>query len=297
MRIVVTGKKGQLAQALIERSADLGATILPVGRPELDLGEPAAWRETLSAARPDVIVSAAAYTAVDQAESEPALAHAVNGEGPRLLAIEAAALGVPLIQISTDYVFNGAKTTPWTEEDTPDPISVYGASKLAGERAVLAEADRNVVLRVGWVYSPFGANFVKTMLRLAAERDVLRVVQDQVGGPTSAFDIADGVLAVARNIVAEPERADLRGVFHMAPQGEASWADFAREIFDWLAAHGGRRVAVEGISTSEYPTKARRPMNSRLDSQRLARIHNHRLPEWRTSLVPVLQRLISEGTR
>lgn len=297
MRIVVTGKKGQLAQALLERGPAHGATILPLGRPEVDLGKPAAWRELLAAARPDVIVSAAAYTAVDQAESEPALAHAVNGDGPRRLAIEAAALGVPLIQISTDYVFNGAKSTPWTEDDTPDPINVYGASKLAGERAVLAEADRNIVLRVGWVYSPFGANFAKTMLRLGAERDVLRVVEDQVGGPTSAFDIADGVLAVARNVVAEPERAELGGVFHMGPQGEASWAEFASEIFDWLAAHGQRRVTVEGIASSEYPTKARRPMNSRLDSQRLARIHNHRLPDWRTSLAPVLQRLISEGKR
>lgn len=292
MRIVVTGKSGQLVQALIERGPLAGATVIPIGRPELDLAQPVSWRALIANARPDVIVSAAAYTAVDQAESEPGLVHAVNAAGPRALAADAAALGVPVIYISTDYVFDGTKAGRWTEDDTPDPINVYGASKLAGETAVLAESPGNVVLRIGWVYSPFGSNFAKTMLRLAAERDTLRVVGDQFGGPTSAFDIADGILAVARNILAAPDRSDLRGVFHMGPEGEATWAQFAQEIFAWISAHGGRAVTVDTIDTADYPTKARRPMNARLDSAKLASTHNIRLPDWRASLAPVLQRLV-----
>ena len=292
MRIVVTGRTGQVVQALVERTADRGDTVVcPIGRPEFDLARPAPWREMLAALRPDVIVSAAAYTAVDRAESEPALAHRVNADGPRALAAEAAALGVPVIQISTDYVFNGRTAEPWREDDRPDPISVYGASKLAGETAVREADPGNIVLRVGWIYSPFGTNFVRTMLRLAGERDVLRVVGDQMGGPTSAFDIADGILKVAHNILAEPGRHDLRGVFHMGPAGTASWADLAREICAWLAAHRGRRISVEEITSADYPTAARRPLDSRLDSGRLAHIHHHRLPDWRASLAPVLERL------
>jgi dTDP-4-dehydrorhamnose reductase len=291
MRIVVTGKTGQLARALLERGAAAGATVVPLGRPEFDLTRPADARDLLAATRPDVIVSAAAYTAVDKAEDEPDLAFAVNAEGPRALARAAAGLGLPLLHISTDYVFDGTKATPWTEDDTPAPLGVYGASKLAGEQAVLAEAPDSTVLRIGWVYSPFSTNFAKTILRLAGERDTLRIVADQLGGPTSALDAADGILAVARNMTAEPGRRDLGGVFHMAPGGEASWAEFAAAICDWLAANRGRRVAVEPITTADYPTKARRPANSRLDSGRLAAVHGVRLPEWHTSLPRVLERL------
>jgi dTDP-4-dehydrorhamnose reductase len=296
MRILVTGKNGQLVQSLQERAPAFGAEIVALGRPEFDLAEARRGLDLVGKARPDLIVSAAAYTAVDKAESEPELAFAVNAEGPRALADAAAALGVPVIQISTDYVFDGTKPTPWTEADEPAPVSVYGASKLAGERAVLAASPRNVVIRVGWVYSPFGANFAKTILRLAGERDVLRIVGDQIGGPSSALDIADGVLTVARNVLAEPSRDDLRGVFHMGAGGgagrEASWADFASEICDWLALRTGRKVVVEKITTGEYPTKARRPANSRLDSSRLAAAHGFRMPPWRGSVAPVLARLV-----
>lgn len=291
MRIVVTGKTGQLAQSLLERAPVFGATVVTVGRPELDLAAPAAVTDKLAAAAPDLIVSAAAYTAVDKAESEPELAFAVNAEGPRALAKSAAALGIPLIHISTDYVFDGLKPEPWTEEDAPRPLTVYGASKLAGEEAVLGVDDGNTVVRVGWVYSPFGANFAKTILRLAGERDRLRIVADQTGGPTSALDIADGVLAMARNVLAGPARRDLRGLFHMAPEGTATWADFAEAICDWLRETRGRDIAVERITSAEYPTPARRPANSRLDARRLARLHGVRLPPWRTSLPPVLNRL------
>lgn len=291
MRIVVTGKTGQIARSLLERAGAFGATVVTLGRPEFDLAAPDDPTELLAAAKPDLIVSAAAYTAVDKAESERQAAFAINADGPRALAESASKLGVPLLHISTDYVFDGAKPEPWAEDDTPRPLSVYGASKLAGEDAVLGAANGNIVVRVGWVYSPFGANFVKTILRLAGERDTLRVVADQIGGPTSALDIADGILAMARNVLAEPERGDLRGLFHMAPEGTASWADLAEAICGWLAANRDRRVAVERITTQDYPTPVRRPANSRLDAGRLASRHGIRLPPWRTSLPSVLDRL------
>lgn len=293
MRIVVTGKKGQLAQSLLERAPLFEATVVAAGRPEFDLADARPAVDLLAAAAPDVIVSAAAYTAVDRAESEPALAHAVNGGGARALADAAAALGVPVIHISTDYVFDGSKPGLWTEEDTPAPVSVYGASKLAGEQAVLAASPGNIVVRIGWVYSPFGANFAKTILRLAGERDVLRVVSDQTGGPSSALDIADGILTIARNVCAAPDRSDLRGLFHMAPPEPATWAEFAEEICAWLAAKRGRHVTVEPITTEDYPTAARRPANSCLDVRRLALRHGFRMAPWRTSLPPVLERLAS----
>ena len=293
MRIVVTGKKGQLAQSLLERAPLFEATVVVISRPELDLADARPAADLLAAAAPDVIVSAAAYTVVDRAESEPALAHAVNGGGARMLAEAAAALGVPVIHISTDYVFDGSKPGLWTEEDTPAPVSVYGASKLAGEQAVLAASSGNIVVRIGWVYSPFGSNFAKTILRLAGERDVLRVVSDQTGGPSSALDIADGLLTMARNVCTAPDRADLRGVFHMAPPEPATWAEFAGEICAWLAAKRGRHVTVEPITTADYPTAARRPANSCLDARRLALHHGFRMAPWRTSLPPVLERLAS----
>ena len=188
-------------------------------------------------------------------------------------------------------MFDGSKDSPWTETDIPAPLGVYGASKLAGENAVLAASPNTVVLRIGWVYSPFGANFAKTILRLAGERDVLRIVSDQVGAPSSALDVADGVLTVARNVLSEPDRVDLRGLFHMGAGGEATWAEFAAEICDWLRASKGRTVTVEKITTADYPTPARRPANSRLDSGKLASLHGYRMPLWRASLPGVLERL------
>ena len=291
MRIAVTGKAGQVVTSLVERGAATGHEVIALGRPELDLADPASVVRVLEAAAPDAIVSAAAYTAVDRAESESDLVHAVNGTGAGAVAEAARTLGVPLVHVSTDYVFDGTLRRPYAESDPTGPIGVYGASKLAGEQAVLAAyGDNSAVLRVAWVYSPFGANFVKTMLRLARDRDEVSVVADQLGNPTSALHIADGIIRVATNMVAD-SYPELRGVFHMTASGEASWADFAEAIFAASAAWGGPSARVKRITTADYLTPAKRPANSRLDCSLIAKAHGVVLPEWRQSLESVMARL------
>lgn len=288
MRVAVTGKTGQVVTSLIKRGAVAGHEVIALGRPELDLADPASVARALEAAAPDIIVSAAAYTAVDRAESESDLAFAVNGAGAGAVAEAARALGVPLVHVSTDYVFDGTLDRPYVESDPTGPMGVYGASKLAGEQAVVAaHGDNSAVLRVAWVYSPFGANFVKTMLRLAGDRDELSVVADQFGNPTSALDIADGVFRIATNMVSD-SYPSLRGVFHMTASGEASWADFAEAIFAASAAQGGPSARVKRITTADYPTPAKRPANSRLDCGLIAKVHGVSLPEWRQSLDSVI---------
>lgn len=291
-RIVVTGLAGQVVQSLVERAAERPDTeLLALGRPTLDLGDPSTIEPALRAAKPDLIVSAAAYTAVDQAESEEAVAFAVNAEGSGELARVAKLLDVPILHISTDYVFDGSKATPYVETDPVAPLGVYGRSKLEGERNVAAATDNHAILRTAWVYSPFGKNFLRTMLRLAETRDGLSVVADQVGNPTSALDIADAVLAVGTNLLSS-SAAEMRGVFHMTGAGEASWADFAAEIFRLSAARGGPSATVSPIPASDYPTPAKRPANSRLDCTRLATVHGVRLPDWRQSTEMVVERLL-----
>lgn len=292
MRIVVTGRKGQVVNSLIERGRLSGEEIVAVGRPELDLIDSASVRDALHAARPDLVVSAAAYTAVDRAESEPDLAQAINERGARAVAETATSLGVPLIHLSTDYVFDGTSARPYDESAETCPASVYGASKLAGEQAVVRACSNSAILRVAWVYSPFGSNFVKTMLRLAGDRDEVGVVADQVGNPTSALDIADGVLAVARNLLASNDPT-LRGLFHMTARREASWADFAEGIFAASAVRGGPTASVLRITTADYPTPAARPKNSRLDCTAIARVHGVSLPDWQGSLSTVIDRLLT----
>lgn len=292
MRIVVTGREGQVVRSILERGRLAGHEIIALGRPELDLsGDAADIVAAFEAARPDVIVSAAAYTAVDKAESESDEAFAVNADGPGAVAKAARKLGVPLIHLSTDYVFDGSKDAPYVEDDMPAPTGVYGASKLAGEEVVLATHSNVAILRTAWVYSPFGANFVKTMLRLAGDRDEVGVVADQRGNPTSALDIADGVLAVAANLASSDDHT-LRGIFHMTASGEASWADFAEGIFSASEAAGGPGARVRHIGTADYPTPARRPANSRLDSAKIADAHGVRLPDWRRSTAEVVRRLV-----
>jgi len=292
MRIAVTGREGQVVRSLVERATASSFEIIPVGRPELDLaGSAESIATAIAAVRPDVLVSAAAYTQVDKAESEPELAFAINERGARAIACAARTLRIPLVHLSTDYVFDGSKSTPYVEEDETAPSGVYGASKLAGERAVLAEHEDCAVLRTAWVYSPFGSNFMKTMLRLAGDREDVGVVADQRGNPTSALDIADGVLRVAQNLAAGggPEQ---RGVFHMTAAGSASWAEFAEAIFAASAELGGPTARVNHIATADYPTAARRPANSMLDSSKLALAHRVRLPEWGLAAKEVARRLV-----
>ncbi|MFD1104274.1 dTDP-4-dehydrorhamnose reductase [Sphingobium olei] len=291
MRIAVTGKTGQVVTSLMERGTAEGHEVIAIGRPELDLADPASVARALEEVSPDAIISAAAYTAVDKAESESDLAYAVNGAGAGAVAEAARALDVPLIHISTDYVFDGTLDRPYVESDPTGPTGVYGASKLAGEQAVLATYPENsAVLRVAWVHSPFGGNFVKTMLRLASDRDEVGVVGDQVGNPTSALAIADGILEVAANMVSNGSQ-ELRGIFHMTAQGEGSWADFAEAIFAASTVRGGPSASVRHIGTADYPTPATRPANSRLDCTRIAKVHGVALPQWRTSLDEVMDRL------
>lgn len=292
-RYVVTGRDGQVVQSLLERAAQVpGIEVIALGRPDLDLANPATIEPALRAARPDLIVSAAAYTAVDQAESDEVGAFAVNAVGPGEIGRVAAGLGVPVVHLSTDYVFDGEKTSPYREDDPVSPLGAYGRTKLEGECRLAASGADHTILRTAWVYSPFGKNFARTMLRLAEGRDEINVVADQIGNPTSALDIADGVLAVAGNLLAST-RPELRGVFHMTGSGEASWADFASTIFQFSRAAGGPSATVHPIPSSQYPTPARRPKNSRLDCHRLADIHGVRLSDWQKATDIVVRRILS----
>jgi len=291
MRIAVTGSKGQVAMSLLER-AGAKAEIVALGRPAFDLADRAAVLAGLEAARPDVIINAAAYTAVDKAEGEEALAMRVNGDGAGHVAEAAARLGAPLLHLSTDYVFDGALDRPYREDDSAGPTGAYGRSKLAGERQVAERSENSVILRTAWVYSPFGANFVRTMLRLNETRDEVGVVADQRGNPTSALDIADALMAIATKVKDDPSPG-LRGVFHMTGTGEATWADFAECVFREAAARGRRLTRVKPIATSDYPTPARRPANSRLDNEKLARVYGLRLPEWRPSVAACCARVLA----
>ena len=292
MKLAVTGATGQVVRALVER-APVGVTVVTLGRPLIDLADPAGIAPALARIGADVVVNAAAYTAVDRAETDSAAAFAINAAGAGAVAAAARSLELPLIHISTDYVFDGTKTAPYVETDPTGPTGVYGASKLAGELAVMDAHPDAVIARTAWVFSPFGGNFVKTMLRLAATREEVGVVADQLGNPTSALDIADAVLAMAANLVARPREQALRGLFHMTGSGEASWADFATHIFAISGAHGGPVARVKAIATSDYPTPARRPAHSRLDCSRLAQVHGVRLPDGRLSADTIVARLLT----
>lgn len=295
MRIAVTGLNGQLVQSLVERGTAAGVEIIPVGRPALDLANPQSAYDALRGITCDAVISAAAYTAVDKAETKTELAMTVNGAGAGAVAAAADAMGVPVLHFSTDYVFDGSAGGAYRETDSVGPVGTYGRSKLAGEQAVAAATANHAILRTAWVYSPFGANFVKTMLRLAGDRDGVSVVADQRGNPSNALDLADGALLVARNLVENPNDPDLRGVFHMTAQGEASWAEFAAAIFAESARLGGPSATVTPITTADYPTPARRPANSVLDCTRLASAHNVTLPPWQAALPAVVARLVSTG--
>jgi dTDP-4-dehydrorhamnose reductase len=293
MRIAVTGRNGQVAQSLLERAEAWKVDVHPVARPDIDLSRPAEVEEALIDLRPDAIVNAAAYTAVDRAESEQDLAYRINALGAEAAARAAARLGMPVIQLSTDYVFDGSLNRAYREDDPTNPLGAYGDSKLRGERAVAAANSNHVILRTAWVYSPFGRNFVRTMLALAGKQEKISVVGDQLGTPTNALDIADGIIAIAANLLDRPAATELRGIFHMTGGGETNWAEFAAAIFAASAAAGGPSAGVVPVSTSYNPTAARRPANSRLDNSRLVNVHGVRLPDWRQSLQGCVERLVA----
>lgn len=291
--LLVTGRDGQLAHAIRAALPDAGWDVVAIGRPEADLERPETVAEAVRRTRPAVVVSAAAYTAVDKAEDEPDRAHVVNAVAPGLIAAAAADVGAPVIHFSTDYVFDGTKRSPYVETDPTAPIGVYGATKLAGEIAVSAANSRHVIIRTAWVASPVGSNFVRTMLRLAAERPALRVVADQIGAPNFAADLAGAVHTIAAGLISSPRPDGERfGVFHLTGEGETSWHGFAEAIVAGAARRGGRAVPVEPIATADYPTRARRPAYSRLSSDKIARTYGVRLPHWRASLETCLDVLL-----
>jgi dTDP-4-dehydrorhamnose reductase len=290
MRILVTGVTGQVGSALCARLDRLG-TIIAADRQVLDLAKPAEIAARLDALAPTVIVNPAAYTAVDRAEDERELAFVVNAEAPHAIADWSARRGVPILHFSTDYVFGGEGTNRWKETDAPAPLGVYGASKLAGELAVRQAGGLHLVIRTSWVYAPTGSNFLRTMVRLAKEREELRVVADQIGAPTSAAIIADVVGALFENpegLERTLERAD--GVVHLAASGTTSWHGFASAIVAGLRARDVplRVDRVVPITTAEYPTKAKRPLNSRLDLSRLSGLLGHAPPSWEEGLSATL---------
>jgi dTDP-4-dehydrorhamnose reductase len=297
MRVLVTGKDGQLGRCLAERAEQMPQSQLSfvfAGRDRIDLANPAMFKSVLGDIAPDIIINAAAYTAVDKAEDEPDLAMKVNAAGPGALAEAAMSRGGRFVQISTDYVFKGDKNGLYTELDPIDPQGAYGQSKAAGEMRVREAGDAHVILRTAWVYSPYGQNFPKTMLRLAGDRDELNVVQDQYGNPTSALDLADGLIAMCNYWLKAPKMG-LGRTYHLAGTGETNWANLAREVFARSAAVGGPTAKVNGIPSSAYPTKAKRPANSRLDSGLFRETFGYRAPPWQDSVRDVVTRLIQEG--
>ncbi len=286
MRVLVLGRSGQLATALAERAeANPAVSLTCLGRPDIDLAQAASLADVIAAHRPHLVVNAAAYTAVDRAEAEPDAAFAINARGAGAAATAAAHLGLPFIHVSTDYVYSGAKPEPYVETDATAPLGVYGRSKLAGEAAVRAAHPSPLILRTSWVFSPFGANFLRTMLRLGAERAEIAVVDDQHGNPTSALDLADAILRIAPGLATG-------GTYHLCNEGSTTWCGFARHIFATSSALGGPGPAVRAITTADYPTAARRPANSRLSTEAFAERFGFRLGPWQDATDAAVRRLL-----
>jgi dTDP-4-dehydrorhamnose reductase len=293
VRLYLIGSEGQIARSLYE--AVEGDDRIAIGRStrsELDLLQPNSIQRALSSFSPDVVINPAAYTAVDKAESEADLAFSINRDGAGAVAAAAQELAIPVIHLSTDYVFDGKKSTPYVETDPVAPQNVYGRSKLAGEIAVAAACERHIILRTAWVYAPFGANFVRTMVRLGSERDRLKVVNDQIGCPTYAPDIARAIISIAQSIHSSGWRPELAGVTHLAGPDEVTWFTFASEIMQLVKARGGRAAIIDPIPTADYPTAAVRPANSRLNCDRLGSLFNLRLPTLPSALENCVDRLL-----
>ena len=289
MKILVFGASGQIGREVCRAAWPPRYAILPLDRKAVDITKSAAVSAMLARETPDLVINLAAYTAVDRAESEPGVAWAANCAGAAHIAGACDESATPLVHLSTDYVFDGRKTGPYREEDAVGPLGVYGRSKEAGERAVRAAVARHMILRTAWVFGAYGANFVKTMLRLAAERPVLRVVADQRGCPTAAADIAAALMVIAGHI----EKGEAKwGTYHFVGAGAASWHSFAQAIFDQAAPQLAACPQVEPITTEQYPTPARRPMNSVLDCRKIEEVFGISSPPWRTALATVIRELL-----
>jgi dTDP-4-dehydrorhamnose reductase len=290
-KILVIGRIGQVGYELHRGAWPSGFTVDYVERQQVDLARASEARDIVVSRRPDIVVNAAAYTAVDAAETDRETAFAVNRDGPAALAEACASIGAALIHYSTDYVFDGTKSGAYIEDDVIHPLSVYGASKAEGDAAIRARLDRHVIIRTSWVYSPIGHNFVKTMLRLGAERDKLGIVDDQIGSPTAAFDIAAATIAICRALAQDRENGF--GVFNFSGDGVTSWYGFARAIFAGAAARGLQTPhTVEPIATKAYPTPAPRPRNSVLDCGKIARTYGIAARPWQEALAACLDEIV-----
>ncbi len=291
MKLLVTGANGQVGRALVERG---GSEVVGLDRAALDITDREAVRRAVDQHAPDLVVNAAAYTAVDRAESEPDRAFAVNRDGPAYLAEVCASAAVPLVHLSTDYVFDGTKGEPYIETDTPNPLGVYGKSKWTGEEAVRERLDRHIILRTSWVFGTRGASFVRTMLRLMREREHLRVVADQWGNPTAARDIAHAVLQIAQQV---GERSEVPwGTFHFAGQPATTWHGFTEAILEEARRHGPVRTErIEAIPTSAYPTDAPRPADTRLDCTQIAARWGIEAPAWHPALRAAVSSLVTRA--
>lgn len=297
-RVLVTGVDGQVGRALLARFSG-SAEVIGCNRTALDLSNADRIRAKVREIAPDIILNAGAYTAVDRAETEKELAFAINGRAAGILAEEAHRAGSLLVHYSTDYVFNGSKEGPWVEDDPTDPLSVYGASKLAGEDAIRKVRGRYLIFRTSWVVAPEGKNFVLTMLRLGRERDALNVVDDQIGAPTTAGELARATHAIATSIFEERLGAADKwaGTYHMSCAGSVSWCGFARAIFERAEGLlGGKKPVVNPIGTSDYPTPAKRPRNSVLSNEKLGRNFGVQLAPWEIALDEVLSAIAAQPT-
>lgn len=294
MKLLCIGQSGQVASALAARAAARGVDCFCLGRPEIDIRDISLIQRAVESVAPTLIINAAAYTSVDAAESNEVAAFAANADGARNVAEVCAQHGLPIIHLSTDYIFDGTLDRPYREDDQPAPLNVYGASKLAGEIAVREANARHIILRTSWVYGPFGSNFVKTMLRLAKTRSEVSVVDDQIGRPTNCLDIAETVIDIAKGLV---ERSDenLFGTYHYATHGDCSWADLAARVFDSYEHRTGCKITLNRIPTSEYPTPADRPLNSRLDTRKIEQAFGVMPTHWTTHVQSIVNRLIDEG--
>lgn len=294
MKLLCIGKTGQVARALSERAKVRGIDLISLGRPDLDLLDQASIAPAIEANEPRLIINTAAFTAVDAAEQDETAAYALNRDAPAALAQIAAERNIRLIHFSTDYVFDGTSEHAYPEDAPTNPLGVYGASKLAGERAVLDASAQHIVLRTSWIYSPFGQNFAKTMLRLAKDHDEISVVSDQRGIPTNALDLADATLSLC-DLLQDQSHAQRGGLYHVTSAGSTDWAAFAQAIFEQSSELGGPIATVKPIASRDYPTAAQRPMNSRLSCEKLSSTFGISLLEWQKSLPSTIQRILVEG--